>query len=116
MIDQKTLDELKKALLQEKSELERDLERMAKPVNRKKGDYETSFADIGSDKEDNAAEVDQYTQDLPVESTLEKKLQEIIGALSRMEKGDYGKCSNCGKEIPLDRLKANPSAATCLEC
>jgi RNA polymerase-binding transcription factor DksA/predicted small secreted protein len=33
-----------------------------------------------------------------------------------LEKGTYGKCSNCQKEIPLERLRAYPQAAACLDC
>jgi RNA polymerase-binding protein DksA len=116
MIDPKILEELENALVKEKEELERDLGKIAKPVNAPAGDYETSFDDIGSGKEDNATEVDQYTQNLSVETTLEKKLQEVIAALGRMKDGTYGKCSNCGKDIPVERLKANPSATVCLDC
>ncbi|PIP28126.1 MAG: hypothetical protein COX29_02685 [Candidatus Moranbacteria bacterium CG23_combo_of_CG06-09_8_20_14_all_35_22] len=115
-LDKKTLDELKSVLLGEKMELEKNLGRIAKPVDVKEGDYETSFETLGTDKDDNATEVDQYSQNLSVETSLEKKLQEIIEALSKMEKGTYGKCENCGKDIPLERLQANPSARVCLDC
>jgi RNA polymerase-binding protein DksA len=115
-IDKKDLDELKNALLKEKEELEKNLGKIARPVDVEEGDFETSFEELGTDKDDNATEVDQYTQNLSVETALEKKLQEIIEALSRMEKGTYGKCENCGKDIPLERLKAYPSAKTCLDC
>lgn len=115
-LDEKNLEELKGALLKEKEDLERDLNRIARPVDVKEGDYETSFESIGTDKDDNATEVDQYTQNLSVETTLEKKLQEILEALEGMEKGTYGKCEKCGKDIPLERLKANPSARACMNC
>ena len=71
-IDLKTLNQLKMALLEKKKELEKNLERIAHPVDNKEGDYETSFEEIGTDKNDNATEVDQYTQNLPVETILEK--------------------------------------------
>jgi RNA polymerase-binding protein DksA len=116
MIDSKTLKELKKTLIREKEELEKNLGRIARPVDKETGDYETSFDKIGTDKEDNATEVEQYTQNLPVESTLEKKLEDVINALSKIEKGTYGKCENCDAYIPVERLKANPSARTCLKC
>lgn len=115
-IDKKTLDELKNTLLKEKGELEESLEKIAKPVNKAEGDYETSFEAIGEDKDDNATEVDQYSQNLSIEVNLEKQLQDIIAALTRIEKGTYGMCAICGKEIPLARLQANPSAKTCLTC
>jgi RNA polymerase-binding protein DksA len=115
-LDKKTLDELKAALVAEKEELEKNLGRIARPVDKEEGDYETSFEELGTDKDDNATEVDQYTQNLSVENTLEKKLQEVLDALERMENGTYGKCTNCAGEIPVERLRANPSARTCINC
>ncbi|MFA4817754.1 MAG: TraR/DksA family transcriptional regulator [Parcubacteria group bacterium] len=114
-MDQKVLAELKEALLKEKSELEENLSRIAKPVD-DKGDYKTSFEEIGSDREDNTTEVEQYADTLPVEITLEKKLQAVIEALEKMEKGTYGICAECGEEIEIDRLRANPSARRCIKC
>lgn len=115
-LDKKTIEELKSALLKEKTELEKDLERIARPIDKKEGDYETSFEDIGPDREDNASEVEQYTDNLPVEFALEKKLKDILEALERMEKGTYGICENCNREIDLERLEASPSAKTCIKC
>lgn len=115
-IDEKTLSELKQALLKEKEELENNLSKIAKPVNKDTGDYETSFDQIGEDDDENATEVEQYSDNLAVEETLEKKLQDIIEALAEMEQGTYGICKNCNQEISLDRLRANPSARTCIKC
>ena len=36
-------------------------------------------------------------------------------ALEKMEQGVYGICEEGDEPIPLDRLKANPSARTCVE-
>jgi len=115
-LDQKTLAELKASLLKEKLELEKNLEQIATPLDKKSGDYETSFEEIGTDKEDNATEIEQYSDNFSVETILEKKLQNIIEALKKMEAGTYGTCENCRKEIDIARLKANPSAKTCLKC
>ncbi len=115
-IDQNVLAELKDRLLAEKKELEDNLNRIAHPVDIEAGDYETSFDDIGSDREDNTTEVEEYADNLPVEVTLEKKLQDVIAALDRMEKGTYGICENCNQEIDIERLKANPAAKTCIRC
>lgn len=115
-MDKAILDELKAQLLKEKAELEESLNRIARPIDKEKGDYETTFDNVGSDREDNTTEVDEYTENLPVEITLEKNLQEVISALERMEKGTYGFCENCQKEIDIERLRANPSARTCIKC
>jgi RNA polymerase-binding protein DksA len=116
VIDLKTLAELKQALLVEKTELESSLNRIAKPVDAETGDYEATFTEVGNDREDNTTEVEEYTDNLPVEIALEKKLQAIIVALAKMEEGTYGICDNCKKEIAIERLQANPSAQTCITC
>lgn len=115
-LNQKTLDELKNSLLKEKLELEKNLEQIAKPLDKKGGDYETNFEEIGTDKEDNATEIEQYSDNFSVEIILEKKLQNIITALQKIEKGTYGTCEKCQEAIDLNRLQASPSAKKCLKC
>jgi len=112
-IDTKTLAELKEALLTEKAELESNLSRIARPTD---GTYHTTFDEVGNDRDDNTTEVEEYTDNLPVEQTLEKKLHEVITALTKMENGTYGFCDNCKQEIAIERLQANPSAQTCIKC
>lgn len=115
MLEQKILDELKAKLLEEKKNLEAELSKIAT-----KGDeeeYEAKFSDIGRDEESNADEVEEYTVNLSITETLEKKLKEVNDALERMEKGTYGQCENCqGEDIPLERLQAYPAAKTCIKC
>lgn len=115
-MDKQILDELKALLLKEKADLEENLGRIANPVDKKRGDYETNFEEIGTDREDNTTEIEEYTDNLPVEITLEKNLQEVISALERIENNTYGICENCQKEIDIERLRANPSARTCIKC
>jgi DnaK suppressor protein len=43
-------------------------------------------------------------------------LAEIDRALARIEDGTYGTCTNCGKEIAVGRLEAQPWAALCIDC
>ncbi|HUZ15430.1 MAG TPA: TraR/DksA C4-type zinc finger protein [Gaiellaceae bacterium] len=43
-------------------------------------------------------------------------LDEIDAALARIENGTYGKCTNCGKEIPGERLEVYPWASLCIDC
>ncbi|CAN5624710.1 hypothetical protein BH09PSE5_BH09PSE5_50880 [soil metagenome] len=44
------------------------------------------------------------------------ELRSIDVALARIESGDYGSCSTCGKDIPLARLVASPTAERCIQC
>jgi len=45
---------------------------------------------------------------------LETEYNNIVLALSKIEKGTYGICEVSGKEIEADRLDAIPSARTCI--
>lgn len=115
-LEKKTIEELKMLLNKEKDDLEKNLSRIARPVDKKEGDYETTFEEIGTDKDDNATEVDQYTGNKSVETALEKQLQDALDALEKIEKGTYGICKKCKKEIDIKRLRANPSAGICIKC
>ena len=45
------------------------------------------------------------------------ELRAIDAALIRMGNGkSYGRCADCGLEIPFERLKAEPAALRCIEC
>ncbi len=43
-------------------------------------------------------------------------LNKIEAALDKIERGEYGKCENCGEEIGLKRLQARPVAELCIDC
>jgi len=57
-------------------------------------------------------------QQMVLELRRRKKRQrlEIANAISRIDKGIYGKCSFCGREIASDRLNAFPEVQTCMTC
>lgn len=41
---------------------------------------------------------------------------EIHEALARVKDGEYGICQECGEEIGLARLRAQPTATLCVHC
>jgi RNA polymerase-binding protein DksA len=45
-----------------------------------------------------------------------QRLTELDEALTRVETGEYGVCAVCGRPIAPDRLRARPTATTCIEC
>ena len=121
-LDQKTREELKQKLLAEKQELEKLLSGFAKKDPKMKGDWDTRFPKMGEKSdfssgalEERADEVEEYETELSEEFALEERLKEVNDALERMEKGQYGLCKECGGEIPLERLQANPAAAADIE-
>jgi DnaK suppressor protein len=44
------------------------------------------------------------------------ELREIDDALERMDTHRYGECVDCGMDIPLRRLQAQPAARRCVKC
>lgn len=44
------------------------------------------------------------------------ELRELEAARRRIADGHYGLCVDCGADIPLERLRAQPGAARCLAC
>ncbi len=47
---------------------------------------------------------------------LQQRLEDVQAALTRIEKGTYGKCEGCGNNIPPERLEAIPAAKLCMTC
>ena len=108
-------DEMKEALLAEKSRLEGELARFADKTD-VPGEYEARYEDIGSDRDDNATEVEQYSDNIALEDNLEGRLAETNEALERIAAGTYGTCVSCGADIEEGRLRAYPSAKECMAC
>jgi DnaK suppressor protein len=40
----------------------------------------------------------------------------VLAALSRIEESRYGRCVDCGHDIPEGRLEARPDASRCVGC
>ena len=72
------------------------------------------------------ADYDQHPADQGTE-TLEQELDEtkatilkqersmVEQAIERLERGEYGVCLDCGKDIPAARLEAQPEAIRCVD-
>ena len=43
-------------------------------------------------------------------------LGELDAAEEALDNGSYGRCSNCGEQIGVERLLARPTASTCVRC
>lgn len=107
------LEQIKADLLARKAQIEKELEEI---TNNENGLAEAKFPDYGTKQDENASEIDDYTTNLATEKVLGSTLRDIKSALDRMEKGNYGICKYCGKEIGEKRLLARPVASACVEC
>jgi len=73
-------------------------------------DTETSEADENTSA-DHAEDLEERTAIL---ADLEKRYNETLLALEKIEAGTYGICEISGEPIEEDRLLANPAARTCV--
>ena len=49
-------------------------------------------------------------------ANVKKRIGRLNNAVDRIEKGTYGICIRCGKEIPAGRLEAVPESLICVPC
>ncbi|MEK8089403.1 TraR/DksA family transcriptional regulator [Thermithiobacillus plumbiphilus] len=64
------------------------------------------------------ASVIDLTEDMTLERSVSEALElaEVQRALERMDRGEYGICVDCGDEIPVERLKVQPTATRDVVC
>jgi RNA polymerase-binding transcription factor DksA len=120
-MNKKFLEKIEKELKQNKSLIEIELQGFAKKNIKTKGDWNTKYPRSNNERgnqsmEDAADEVEEYANRLPVEHSLELRLRDINLALEKIQKGNYGKCEKCKKNISEQRLKVYPEARTCTQC
>ena len=110
------IEEQKNHLLTEQQELEEELSSLGRKVN-DQGDW-IAVPDVSdgtlADPIDNADITEDFEEKIAVLKVLEKRHAQVKKALTSIEEGTYGTCSEGGEEINEDRLKANPSATTCI--
>ena len=106
----------REALLEERRRVEAALENIHEENSgslRDESGEETAF-------DNHIADTATITYDRELDYTLEENeervLADIDAALKRIEDGTYGICSNCGKQIPEERLEARPWATLCIDC
>lgn len=124
-MEQEFFAKQKKMLEDARKSLQDTLQKFANKDKEVADNWETKFPDLGSTESGNAGEgsldaeadeVEQYEAMLPVEHTLESRLEHIDKALDKIEKGTYGICSKCGQPIEKERLEILPEADTCMKC
>ncbi|TFJ92331.1 TraR/DksA C4-type zinc finger protein [Lentibacillus salicampi] len=64
---------------------------------------------------DMGTEMFEREKDIALNEHAEKELKDINAALHAIADGTYGICSECGRDIPFERLEAIPTADRCFE-
>ena len=71
---------------------------------------------IPTDKEELGSDNAEQELTLTLLGSGEDILDQVEAAIHRIEDGGYGRCEDCGEEIPKSRLDAIPYAADCVQC
>ena len=114
-----TTDELQKLdndLEQEEKNLIDQLNRIANKNPLASGDFTVRTPSYGNEDDENAQEITDLDKNCALTQELETKLNSIRKTRQKIKDGTYGKCDNCGSEIPSERLKAMPEAIRCITC
>lgn len=94
--------ERRRELVRELGVLEEDLRALAAPAVR--------------DREERGQEAARARLLDRVDEHTRRRLAEIDEALARIERGEYGTCSRCGRAIAGERLAALPEVGDCGPC
>jgi DnaK suppressor protein len=104
------LQQLKDALLKRRAELQTVVK-----TEMGEGSHEQLVGEVRDVGDDSVMDLSAGI-DFAVAGIDAQELTDIDTALDRMAAGTYGNCSNCGVEIPLERLQSQPAAGRCLKC
>jgi RNA polymerase-binding transcription factor len=99
-------EEVAKALKMRLLELRRHLAKVDRELHKR----------LSADSEDRAIELENQEALEVIEQTDATEIRQIEAALKRIAEGIYGTCTTCGAPVDSKRLKALPTAATCISC
>jgi DnaK suppressor protein len=114
---QADFDTFRQQLLDLRSRLRGDVSHLTSEALRKTGGEASGslsntpihMADLGTDNFEQ-----EFT--LGLIENEEQALDEIAGALDRLDQRTFGRCEECQKEVPRARLQALPYTRHCVEC
>ncbi len=96
----------RRKLLEERGRIQGALERLREALK----------VEVDVDAEEGDPDLIEREKNVALVNQLEHKLEDGEAALRSIEKGKYGICQRCGKEIPTERLEVRPDATLCVQC
>ncbi len=116
-MNKKRLEYFKRKLIDEKKKIIKTLNNMDNMEEYAQMDnYYNELSHYDNHPADVGTEVFMREQDEGFKINLKDTIQEIQDSLIGINKGNYGTCNVCSKEIDERRLEVIPYAKTCLEC
>lgn len=93
-------------LMEERKRITGELERLREALK----------VEVDVDAEEGDPDLIEREKNVALVSQLEVKLTSVQAALRSIDKGKYGICERCSKEIPTERLEVRPDATLCVTC
>lgn len=108
-VSAKLLATIKEELLRKKASLTKNITTELDEMRGSEGHHLADMDDLGGDANDEETSF----KIIEIETA---ELNQIDGALERIEDGTYGTCVDCDDAINPDRLEALPFASLCIAC
>lgn len=107
------IQEMKKRLEAKRTEIKRNIAGLtqAYPTPEDNGVVSQDAQDF----EETAVDFQEMQQEQSIMVNEQALLTEVEDALKRIEAGTFGRCTECGEQIPDKRLEAMPWAALCVK-
>ncbi len=112
----KDLEHFRKLILEKKKEILEELETLRDTM------MDATTGEYAVENSTYSLHMEQGTDAMEREKTFlfasreGKFLNYLEDALKRIEQGEYGRCTDCGKLIEKERLEAVPHAQLCVQC
>jgi DnaK suppressor protein len=103
--------EAQRRLEQMKSELEHSLD----TLESEDAGSSTELTHVDNHPADTAGELQEEDRQHALVENAQSQIEQIDAALVRIAEGTYGRCVDCGRELPEERLEARPEAARCVQ-
>jgi RNA polymerase-binding transcription factor DksA len=112
----KTLERLRKRLLEERERLRRQSEELAAEAEQLAREREGGDTQFDEESGEGDTVNVERERDLLLSASARQDVEDIDEALVRLKRGTYGVCKYAGRRLPLERLELLPWADVCVDC
>jgi DnaK suppressor protein len=110
------LAEIRRRLEEERAELDERIKEIEATVFERTQSDLTGEAGFDEDFADAGTATFDREREFSIQNNIRDLIEQINGAISRIDQGTYGTCERCGRPIDAPRLKALPHALLCMDC
>jgi RNA polymerase-binding transcription factor DksA len=112
----KTLERLRRRLLEERERLLRQSEELAAEAEQLAREREGGDTQFDEESGEGDTVNVERERDLLLSASARQDVEDIDEALVRLKRGTYGVCKYAGRRLPLERLELLPWADVCVDC